>query len=164
MRTNSSLTTAQTSSLVLLRLLIGWHFLYEGVIKLYNPGWTAKGYLLSASFLQPVFRWLAGPNFISAIDVMNIAALVMVGVGLLLGFRTKWASVIGIGLLMMYFFAHPPFPGLPQGPSEGSYWLVNKGLIEAAALFVTFLFPTDTAFGIERLWWKPTLESTSPLN
>ncbi len=25
-----------------LRMLIGWHFLYEGLIKLFNPGWTSK--------------------------------------------------------------------------------------------------------------------------
>ena len=164
MRTNPEFTTAQTGSLVLLRLLIGWHFLYEGVIKIYSPSWTAKGYLLSASFLQPFFRWMAGESTIAAIDIMNIAALIMVGLGLLWGFRTKWASLIGIGLLMMYYLAHPPFPGFPQGPSEGSYWLVNKNLIEAAALYVIFLFPTETSFGIERLWSKPVLANTKPVN
>ncbi len=159
MRTSSELTTAQTGSLVLLRLLIGWHFLYEGVIKLYSPGWTAKGYLLSASFLQPVFRWMASESIISTIDVLNIAALVLVGAGLLLGFKTKWASLIGFGLLMMYYLAHPPFPDFPQGPSEGSYWLVNKNLIEAVTLVVIFLFPTETSFGIEKLWSKNTTEN-----
>ncbi len=49
----------QRFALVLLRILIGWHFLYEGVIKAYNPAWTAKGYLLSASVLKPFFAWLA---------------------------------------------------------------------------------------------------------
>ncbi|MDX5478206.1 MAG: DoxX subfamily, partial [Cyclobacteriaceae bacterium] len=52
-------STAQSSALVLLRLLIGWHFLYEGVIKLYSPAWTAKGYLMSATYLESFFRWMA---------------------------------------------------------------------------------------------------------
>ena len=51
--------------LVLLRILIGWHFLYEGVIKAYNPSWTSRGYLLSASILKPFFNWLAGDSLIS---------------------------------------------------------------------------------------------------
>jgi len=158
MHTHSKFTSAQTTGLVLLRLLIGWHFLYEGVIKIYSPSWTAKGYLLSASFMQPLFRWMAGASIVPVIDYLNIAALLIVGISLLVGFKTTWSSIIGIGLLLMYFLAHPPFPGLPQGPSEGSYWLVNKNLIEAAALFVIMLFPTETAFGIERLFRKPTLD------
>jgi thiosulfate dehydrogenase (quinone) large subunit len=150
----SKLTPAQTNSLVVLRLLIGWHFLYEGVIKVYSPTWTVKGYLLSASFLQPFFQWLASEQIISSIDVLNITALIVVGISLLVGFKTSLASAIGIGLLLLYYLAHPPFPGYPQGPSEGSYWLVNKNLIEAAALFVLFLFPTESSFGIERLFQK----------
>ena len=35
----------QLFGLTLLRVLIGWHFLYEGLVKFYTPGWTAKHYL-----------------------------------------------------------------------------------------------------------------------
>ena len=35
----------QTAAIVALRMLIGWHFLYEGLAKLTNPYWTAAGYL-----------------------------------------------------------------------------------------------------------------------
>jgi thiosulfate dehydrogenase [quinone] large subunit len=52
----------------------------------------------------------------------------------------------------LYYLAHPAFPWLPQSPSEGSYWLVNKNLIEAAALLVLALFPTEKRFGIERMF------------
>ena len=49
------LTNVQGYALVLLRILIGWHFLYEGVIKAYNPSWTSRGYLLSASISKAFF-------------------------------------------------------------------------------------------------------------
>lgn len=147
-----SLSPAARNGLVVLRLLIGWHFLYEGVIKIYSSTWTAKGYLLSASFLQPVFSWLASDSLIGFVDTANIVALMLVGVLLVLGFKSKWGCWVGIGLLASYYLAHPPFPGLPQGPSEGSYWLVNKNLIEAAALFVLAQFTTDNHFGIARLF------------
>jgi thiosulfate dehydrogenase [quinone] large subunit len=125
----SKLSIGQVNSMVLLRLLIGWHFLYEGVIKVYSTTWTAKGYLLSASFFQPFFQWLASESILPAVDVLNIFILLVVGASLLIG-----------------------FPWLPQGPSEGSYWLVNKNLIEAAALLVLALFPTEKRFGIERMF------------
>jgi thiosulfate dehydrogenase [quinone] large subunit len=134
--------------------LIGWHFLYEGVIKAYNPSWTSKGYLLSASILKSFFTWLASESMISTIDFLNIAALIAVGVTLLLGIKVRWGCIGGIFLLALYYLAHPPFSSLPQGPAEGSYWIVNKNLIEMAALFVIYQFPLTTAFGIESLFAK----------
>jgi thiosulfate dehydrogenase (quinone) large subunit len=153
---STSLSSPQANALVVLRLFVGWYFLYEGVIKLYSTTWTAKGYLLSASFLKPFFQWLASDSLIGFIDTANIAALMLVGILLILGFKSAWGCLIGIGLLLLYYLAHPPFPGLPQGLSEGSYWLVNKNLIEAAALYVMFLLPTDQHFGPARIFSKPT--------
>jgi thiosulfate dehydrogenase [quinone] large subunit len=159
MNSPTSLSSVQTSGLVLLRLLIGWHFLYEGVIKLYSPGWTAKGYLLSATYMESFFHWLAGESMIATIDTLNIAALLVVGIALILGFKTQFASLIGVGLLLMYYLAHPPFPGYPVGPAEGSYWIINKNLIEAAALLVIFLFPTSVRFGLERFFAKKEIQT-----
>jgi thiosulfate dehydrogenase [quinone] large subunit len=146
------LTVVQGYSLVLLRILIGWHFLYEGVIKAYNPSWTSKGYLLSASILKPFFTWLAGDSLLSVIDTLNIAGLIAVGFSLLIGIKVRWGCIGGILLLLLYYLAHPPFPSLPQGPSEGSYWVVNKNLIEMVALFVVYQFPLVSVFGIENLF------------
>jgi thiosulfate dehydrogenase [quinone] large subunit len=147
-------TRMQGFVLVLLRILIGWHFLYEGVIKAYNPSWTSRGYLLSASILKPFFAWLASDSLISVIDNLNIIGLIAVGISLLIGIKVKWGCIAGVLLLLLYYFAHPPLPGFPQGPSEGSYWIVNKNLVEMAALFVIYQFPLTSLFGIENLFAK----------
>jgi len=154
-----NLTTVQRYALVILRIFIGWHFLYEGVIKAYNPAWTAKGYLLSASILKPFFTWLASDSMISVIDTLNIAGLIIVGISLMAGIKVKWGCLAGIALLLLYYLAHPPFPGLPQGPSEGSYWIVNKNLVEMAALFVIYLFPLANVFGLEILFSKRNVKT-----
>ena len=148
------LTRMQGYTLVLLRILIGWHFLYEGVIKAYNPSWTSRGYLLSASILKPFFNWLSGDSLISTIDTLNIVGLIAVGISLLVGIKVKWGCIGGVLLLMLYYLAHPPFPNLPQGPAEGSYWIVNKNLIEMAALFVIYQFPLTSVFGLEKLFTR----------
>ena len=98
---------------------------------------------------------------IGVVDTLNIVGLIAVGVGLLVGFKIKWASVGGILLLAMYYLAHPPFPGLEQGPAEGSYWIVNKNLIELAALLVLYQFPVYTSFGIERFFNRKKAESVT---
>ena len=148
------LTAVQGYTLILLRILIGWHFLYEGVIKAYNPSWTSKGYLLSASILKPFFAWLASDSMVSTVDTLNIIGLIAVGASLLIGVKVRWGCIGGMLLLALYYLAHPPFPGLPQGPAEGSYWVVNKNLIEMAALFVIYQFPLTTVFGFEQLFVK----------
>jgi thiosulfate dehydrogenase [quinone] large subunit len=58
-------------------------------------------------------------------------------------------------LLSLYYFAYPPFTSLViNTPVEGSYWIVNKNLIEMAALFVLFMFPTSHITGIDRYLQK----------
>lgn len=148
-----TLSKGQRYSLIALRLFIGWHFLYEGVLKLYNPSWTAKGYLLSAAILKPFFIWLGSASMIGMVDTLNIVGLLAIGSSLLLGVKVRWGALAGIALLALYYLAHPPFPGIPQGPAEGSYWLVNKNLIELVALWVIFAFPS-VSFGIEHFFSK----------
>lgn len=148
--------------MILLRLFIGWHFLYEGVVKLHSPSWTAKGYLLSADgFMNGFFQWLASDHLITVIDTLNIVALLLVGITLILGFYERTGYWVGVVLLASYYLAHPAFPWLEQGPSEGSYWFINKNLIELAALLVLMRFPTGRTFGLASLSaTKSPLKST----
>ena len=142
-------------SIVLLRILIGWHFLYEGIIKLYNPDWTSFGYLASAQGpLKPIFAALTSDMMIGWVDGLNMAALIIVGLTLTLGFFEKTGAFIGMGLLALYYLAHPSFPWLTQVNVEGSYWFVNKNLIELVACLVVFQHPTAQYFGLERLFGK----------
>ena len=142
-------------SIVLLRILIGWHFLYEGIIKLYNPDWTSYGYLASAQGpLKPFFAALTSESTMGIVDGLNMAALIIVGLTLTLGFFERIGAFIGMGLLALYYLAHPSFPWLTEVNVEGSYWFVNKNLIELVACLVIFQFPTAQYFGLARLFAK----------
>lgn len=56
--------------LVGLRLVIGWHFLVEGLEKLHAPTWSSEAYLREASGpLAPRFRALAGDRLIDKLTV-----------------------------------------------------------------------------------------------
>ncbi|MCK4856067.1 MAG: DoxX subfamily, partial [Bacteroidales bacterium] len=55
-------------------------------------------------------------------------------------------------LLGFYYLSHPPFLNLEYVlPSEGSYLIVNKTLIEMISLWVLWLFPTGRIMGIDRI-------------
>lgn len=147
-------SSGQLVSLVILRMLIGWHFLYEGVVKLWNPGWSARGYLLdSEGPAAGLFYAMANnPAVMNIVDILNVWGLILIGLGLLLGALSRWAAIGGIVLLAFYYLSHPPLIGVEYGlPSEGSYLLVNKNLIELFALAVLVAFPTSKIIGLDRL-------------
>ena len=94
-------------------------------------------------------------ELLKVIDFLNIWGLILIGLSLILGLFTKVGLWSGVALLGMYFLSHPPFIGVEYGlPSEGSYLLVNKTLIEMVAMIVLVYFPTGKYIGIDRLICK----------
>jgi thiosulfate dehydrogenase [quinone] large subunit len=147
----------QIFSLTFLRVLIGWHFLFEGLMKLYTPGWSAKSYLLgSVGPFSSMFKALvSNQTILTIVDNMNIWGLVIIGLGLFIGLFEKPLKIAGIFLLLLYYLAYPPFPGLSvEAPVEGAYWIVNKNLVEMAALLVLFFFPSGHITGIDSFIFK----------
>lgn len=147
----------QLTLLVTLRVLIGWHFLYEGIAKLSNPDWSSVGFLLDSKWIfSGLFQNMASnPSVLNTVDFLNMWGLVAIGLGLMLGFLTRPAIIGGIILLSFYYISHPPFVGITYAmPSEGSYLWVNKNLIELFALAVLYVFPTSCIIGIDRFLFK----------
>jgi thiosulfate dehydrogenase [quinone] large subunit len=70
----------------------------------------------------------------------------------MLGLFTRAATIAGIALLALYYLAAPPFVGLTYAmPTEGTYLIVNKVLIELIALVALLAFPTGRILGVDRL-------------
>jgi thiosulfate dehydrogenase (quinone) large subunit len=152
---NTSYLPVQTFFLVTLRVLIGWHFLYEGLVKVANPDWSSAPYLMdSGGFLAGFFHSLTYHSVVlHTVDFLNEWGLILIGLGLILGIFTQYSTLAGIFLLALYYLSHPPFPGLSFSvPSEGSYLIVNKTLIELVALLVLYLFPTGNLVGLDILF------------
>ena len=148
---------AQLSLLVVLRMVIGWHFLYEGVSKIINPNWSSIGFLLdSKGPLAGMFQSMAGTrDVVNVIDFLNAWGLTAIGLGLITGLFTQIAILAGIVLLAFYYLSHPPLIGTEYAiPSEGSYLFVNKNLIEFFALWVLYLFPSGNQIGLDRFIFK----------
>ncbi len=147
-------STTQAFALVALRITIGWHFLFEGGVKVLNPHWTAKAYLLdSGGFLKGFFDQMAGnQSLLSLLNSVNAWGLSLIGFSLMIGIFTRYSSLAGMAMLLLYYLSHPAFPGIEYlFPSDGSYFIINKTLIELFALLVILTFPTSQIFGLQRL-------------
>jgi len=146
------LSTFQLTTLVLLRILIGWHMLYEGLAKLLMPNWTSASFLRESQWILSGFsNWIiSNDGVLQAVDFMNTWGLIAIGLGLIVGLFTRLAAYAGAFLLLIYYMNNPPMIGLEYSlPSEGNYLIVSKTLIEAAALLFLGSFPSGKFFGLD---------------
>ena len=133
-------TNLQTFLLVALRIVIGWYFLYEGLVKIVNPDWSSFGYLMdSQGMFAGLFHSMAAKaNVVAVVDFLNKWGLTFIGLGLMLGAFTQLALFFGIVLLIMYYLSHPP-------------------LASIFTMAVLMAFPTGHIIGLDRFiskWFK----------
>ncbi|MFH0756982.1 MAG: DoxX family protein [Bacteroidota bacterium] len=136
-------------ALTIIRVAIGWHFLYEGISKLFLEGWTSQGYLANATgFLSGFYHWMAGSeSLVRVIDVLNVYGLILIGLALFTGLLIRYASLAGILLLLLYYFAYPPFGTSLFGSTEGHYYIVNTNFIEIF-LLLWFVISKHLGYGL----------------
>ena len=152
----------QSAGLVVLRTLIGWHFLYEAYYKLLLPAWSragaplahwsAAGYLAASSGpFAGIFHALGASGLAPWIDRAVPVGLLFVGLSLTLGLFTRLGCAIAILMLSLFYLSAIPTTGVPVTGQEGSYLLVSKNLIELAAVVVVMAFRTERIAGLDLL-------------
>lgn len=135
----------------ILRAAIGWHFLYEGAIKLFAENWSAESFLNNTyGFLSGFYHWLAAsPGRMVMVDFLNIWGLILIGLALFIGLFSRWAAISGALLLLLYYFAYPPF-GIALLGGDGTTYVINQLFIETAILVFLFFYK-ERGYGIDNL-------------
>ena len=141
-------TKTQTIVLVLLRLVIGYHFLEAGFDKLFNPNWTSAAFLLQSNWIfADLFQLMADNQVVLVIvDFLNIWGQILIGLSLIIGLFSTWAAFFGAVLIFFYYIAIPPF--------VDGYTFIDKNLFELFAFLIIAFFPTSRIIGIDLLVYK----------
>jgi len=161
----------QQVALIVLRTVIGWHFLYEAYYKIWSPSWspagtplpkwTAAGYLKGASGpLAGLFQRMVDGGWTTWIDRSVKICLLLIGVSLILGLFTRIGAAAALFFLSLFYLLYLPLTGVPQPGNEGTYLVVNKTLIEAAAVFVLLVFDTGAIAGLDLLLGRRRSKAT----
>ena len=142
--------------LLLMRVVLGWQFLYEGYVKMVSSGWSAAGYLDAAPGpFSGIFQAMVEHSWmVKTIDAVMLYGLTAIGLCLILGFMTRTAAAGAAALLLLFYLSNPPFIGVQFMPGEGSYLIVNKNLVELTAAMVLIVFPSGLIWGLDRLFVK----------
>ncbi len=138
--------------ITVLRMAIGWHFLYEGVSKLIINDWTSFSYLANSTGpFSGFYHWLTSSGAVlQTVDILNICGLILIGLALVTGLLSRVASIAGVLLLTLYYFAYPPFGDSLLSADEGHVYIIDRNFIEAVALMVLF-FLKEQGYGIQNL-------------
>jgi len=157
MNNQTEISKWQSSLLVILRFLIGWHLLYEGIYKLLNPEWSSIAFLSESKWIfAGIADWIiSSPGVLNTVDFLNTWGLTAIGLGLILGLFTRTAAIAGTSLLGLYYLFNPSFIGMGTAvPLEGNYLLVNKNMIEAVMLLLIAVSPSARLFGLDTLFYN----------
>jgi thiosulfate dehydrogenase [quinone] large subunit len=150
-----TLTGSQQFVLVLFRFSIGWHLFYQGWGKIQAAHWSSESYLRAATGpLAAVFERMANqPLWLRLADQGTMWGLTILGLLLMIGLFTRAASLLSIGLLLLFYAALPPLPfhGFAVRTPDGTELYVNKVLIEILALLVSLVFDTGKISGLDML-------------
>ena len=114
--------------------------------KALRDSWTALA--------TPEQRDKAGPytpqlTEIQTADKITAYGLSLCGLLLMLGLLTPLAALGSAGFLALFYLSMPPWPGLPEGITEGHYRYVNKNLIEMLACLALAFTPSGLWIGID---------------
>ena len=151
---------------VILRIAVGWHLLYEGIVKLFNPDWSAASYLMESKWLfSGFFHWLISNNTtLQVVNFLNAWGLVITGFCLFVGLFVRAASISGALLLLLYYAASPPFMD-SSIPSSSHFYLINYNLIEAVVLIVIASLGKDYLWSVQRFihyWYSKRKDKKFP--
>ncbi len=92
--------------MVVMRLTFGFIFAWSGFEKLIE-GFSAKGFLVNATS-GPAQAWFAGLGDNGAVDGLVVWGEILIGVSLMLGLFTRFASLAGAAMVFLFYLAQFP--------------------------------------------------------
>lgn len=96
--------------LLVLRIALGWLFVYAGISHISNPSWSAAGYLSSAKTFPALYHWLASAPNIGWVNILNEWGITLIGIALISGIMLRLASYGGILMMALYYLVILKFP------------------------------------------------------
>ena len=135
---------AQKISLFLLRVLLGWMFLYSGITKVLNPEWSAAGYIKGAKTFPEFYQLLGSSEMLTMVNFLNEWGQLLLGISLILGIFVRLSSILGVVLMILYYLPILDFPY----PNAHSF-LVDEHIIYSSALLILANFRAGRVFGLD---------------
>jgi len=128
----------------LLRLSLGWIFLYSAVTKISNPSWSAAGLLKSAHTFPALYQWFSTLSILPTINFLNEWGQLLLGISLVLGIGVRLSSILGVVLMLLYYLPQLNFPYIGK-----TSYLVDEHIIYSLVLVYFAVISAGRIYGLE---------------
>src|SRR5690348_11353737 len=96
-----SMSKPQRASVFILRIVMGWMYLYAGVSHILDKQFSSAKYVGGATTFVDLFQWILSPQVLPVVDFMVKWGLTLLGVSLLLGLFVRLSSYLGMLLMFL---------------------------------------------------------------
>ncbi len=141
----------------ILRILMGWTFLYAGVWQIWDHFDTA-GFLNHVVTFHAVFALFATPAILPFTDFMVKWGHLLIGLSLITGLGVRLSGPFGVLLMITYYFAHMKFPYI----EEPVNFLVDYHLVYATVIVWLIAHRAGHVWGLDGLVEDLRLEQQYP--
>jgi thiosulfate dehydrogenase (quinone) large subunit len=134
------------SVIFVLRVLIGWVFLYAGTWQILDNFDTA-GFLNHVVTFHGVFALFAAPAVLPVTDFLVKWGHLLIGLSLVTGLFVRASAPFGLLLMIVYYFAHMKFPYI----EDNLNLLVDFHLVYATVLVYLIAHRAGHVWGLDGL-------------
>ena len=130
----------------ILRILMGWTFLYAGAWQIWDNFDTAK-FLDHVVTFHSVFAVFGTPTMLPITDFLVKWGHLLIGLSLISGFMVRISGPFGVLLMITYYFAHMKFPYI----EEPVNFLVDYHLVYATVIVYLIAHRAGHVCGLDGL-------------
>ena len=120
----------QNTLIFLLRVSLGWVFLWAAIRQFGDPKWSAAQFLGGAKTFPGFYAVFMQPEVLPIVNVLVKTGHLLIGLSLISGISVRLSSAFGALLMMLYYFPRLDFPYV-GGPT---YFIVEYHLVYAMVL------------------------------
>lgn len=140
-----SMSKPQRASVFILRIVMGWMYLYAGITHILDKQFSAAKYVSGATSFVDLYQWFLSPQVLPVVDFMVKWGLALLGASLLLGLFVRLSSYLGMLLMFLFYLPLLSFPMVGS-----SAFLVNQHIIYIFSLLVLASFRAGHVWGLDK--------------
>lgn len=138
-------TGTENKLVFVMRLCLGWVFLYAASHQVFVAGWSVSGFLSSTKTFHWLFAPMAGPNTAPLLTILVEYGHLLIGLSLIFGLMVRLSSFFGILLMLLYWMAHMNFPYI----SNNLNFIVDEHIVYALVLWMLIVKRAGHVYGLD---------------
>jgi len=138
--------------IALLRMVLGWLFLYQGVIAIVHSDWSVGPYIQNARSFSWLYSIVNTQPLLQYVSYGVKGLFILVGALLILGIGARFAAFLGIALMLFFYFPLLSFPHVFSLDGSSVYYIVDDHIVYVMILLYLFTVRSGEYLGLGSLF------------